>query len=93
MIAAHKITSADIARLKNSETTDEARKKIIDILKQNIGWNELNTLRPSEHEHSTSFATTTGLFGLSKERIALLSKEAEWKMTLQVKLYLPMLVN
>lgn len=93
VIAAHGITESDIAKLKNNGTTDEARKRIIALLQNNICWEELETMRPSESEHKFAFNTETGLFGLSEDCIALLAKEAEWKMTIQIRLYLPMLLN
>jgi len=93
VIASHGIPETDIVQLKNSETTDEARKRIVDLLKKNVKWNELRTMKPSENEHQVAFSTTTGLYGLSKERIALLAKEAEWKMIIQIRLYLPMLLK
>lgn len=93
VIAAHGITETEIAQLKNSGTTDEARKRLIALLENNIRWKELETMRPSESEHKSAFATSTGLFGLSEDRIALLAKEAEWKMTIQTRLYLPMLID
>jgi hypothetical protein len=50
-------------------------------------------LKPSEEEHKKAYAIGTGLFGLSKESVELLSKEAEWKVMMQVRLYLPMLLS
>lgn len=93
VIASHGITETDIAQLKNSDTTDEAHKKIIAILEKNTQWDELKAMKPSEDEHQIAFSTSTGLFGLSEDRIALLAKEAEWKMTIQIRLYLPMLID
>lgn len=93
VIDAHGIIESDIMQLKNNDTTDEARERVIALLKKNIKWKDLETMRPSESEHNVAYETRTGLFGLSKERIMLLAKEAEWKMTIQVRLYLPMLLN
>lgn len=93
VIVAHGLTDTDIALLKNSNTSGEARNRIIALLKNNIQWNELEAMRPTEKEHGIAYATGTWLFGLSKKRITLLAKEAEWKMTMQMRLYLPMLLN
>ena len=92
VITAHGISEADISLLKNIETTDMARQRIIALLKKNLRWDELELLRPTVNEHQLAYSTNTGLFGMSKERISLLAKEAEWKMTIQVRLYLPNLV-
>ncbi len=89
VIAAHLIPKMDIIQLKNSETTEAARERIVALLKKNVRWEELETIRPSEEDHRKAYSTGTWLFGLSKEKIDLLAKEAEWKMTLQVRLYLP----
>lgn len=89
VITAHQISPMDIIQLKNSDTTDAARDRIVTQLKKNVQWEELETIRPSEEEHKKAYATGTWLFGLSKEKIDLLAKEAEWKTALQVRLYLP----
>lgn len=93
VVAAHHITPDDIAQLKNSDTTNSARDRIITQLKINIQWDELKSLKPSQEEHRKAHAIGTGLFGLNKKKIELLSKEAEWKVMIQVRLYLPMLLN
>jgi NTE family protein len=93
VVAAHGISDIDIAQLKNSDTSDESRAKIIALLKNNIHWEELEAIRPTEKEHRIAYATGTWLFGLSEKRIALLAKEAEWKMMIQIRLYLPMIIS
>lgn len=54
---------------------------------------KLKDLKPSEKEHKKAYDIGTWLFGLSKKQIELLSKEAEWKVMMQVRLYLPMLLS
>lgn len=93
VMAAHGITLSDIEDLKNADTVETACKRIIALLKKNVGWDELEKIRPSEGEHLKSFSVGTWLFGLSKEKIDMLAKEAEWKTTLQVRLYLPMILT
>ena len=93
VIAAHRISPQDIMQLKNSDTTEAARERIVALLKKNVRWEELERIRPSEEEHKKAYATGTGLFGLNKDKIDLLAKEAEWKTTLQVRLYLPNIVK
>ena len=56
-------------------------------------FDDCKSLKPSEEEHKRAYAIGTWLFGLSKENVELLSKEAEWKVMMQVRLYLPMLLS
>ena len=93
VVDAHQITPEDIAQLKNSDTTVAAGVRIIAQLKRNIQWDDHKDLKPSEEEHKKAYAISTGLSGICKEKIELLSKEAEWKVMMQVRLYLPMLLN
>lgn len=93
VVATHQITPEDIAQLKNSDTAATAGGRIMAQLKRNILWDDLKNLKPSEEEHKKAYAIGTWLFGLSKENIELLSKEAEWKVMMQVRLYLPMLLG
>ena len=92
VISAHQIPPIDIVQLKNSYTAEAARARIVALLKENVKWEELCAIRPMKEEHDKAYSTSTGLFGLSEERIYQLSKEAEWKITLQVRLYLPNLL-
>ncbi len=93
VIAAHRIPPMDIIQLKNSDTTEAARARIVALLKDNVKWEELRAIQPMKEEHDKAYSTSTGLFGLSEERIDQLSKEAEWKTILQVRLYLPMILT
>ena len=93
VIAAHQIMPEDIAQLKSSDTSVTAGERIMNQLKKNIQWDEHRDLRPTEEEHNRAYAIGTSLFGLSKEKVALLSKEAEWKVMMQVRLYLPMIIS
>lgn len=93
VISAHQIPPMDIIQLKNSDTTEAARARIIALLKDNVKWEELRAIQPLKEKHDKAYSTSTSLFGLSEERIELLSKEAEWKVTLQVRLYLPMILS
>lgn len=93
VMTAHQITAEDITQLKNSDTTEMARDRIIAQLKRNVHWDDLKVLQPSAEDHKKAYAIGTWLFGLSRKKIELLSKEAEWKVMMQVRLYLPMLLN
>lgn len=93
VVTAHQITADDIAQLKNNDTTEMARDRIIAQLKRNVHWDDFKVLQPSVEDHKKAYAIGTWLFGLSKENVKLLSKEAEWKVMMQVRLYLPMLLS
>lgn len=93
VMAAHQITPDDIAQLKNSDTATAAGERIMARLKRNIHWDDLKKIKPTENDHKKAYAIGTGLFGLSRKKVELLAKEAEWKMTIQIRLYLPMLLN
>lgn len=92
VIACHNIQTSQIQRLKNSDTTDEARNEIKQLLKQNVKWDELESLRPNASEHSISFSVATNLTGLSVTQINSLVKQSEWMTYIQIRLYLPMIL-
>lgn len=93
VIVCHNIQTKQIQRLKNSDTTNDARNEIKQLLKQNVKWNELETLRPKASEHSIAFSVTTNLTGLSTTQINALIKQSEWMTFVQVRLYLPMIIK
>ncbi len=93
VMAAHHITPNDIAQLKNSDMATAAGERIMARLKRNIHWDDLKKIKPTEDDHKEAYTIGTGLFGLSRKKIELLANEAEWKMTIQIRLYLPMLLN
>lgn len=92
VIACHNIQTSQIQRLKNSDTTDDARNEIKQLLKQNVKWDELESLRPNASEHSISFSVATNLTGLSVTQINSLVKQSEWMTYIQIRLYLPMIL-
>lgn len=93
VLTAHQIKPEDIIQLKNSDTSAASGERIIAQLKRNIQWDEHKNMKPSEEEHKKAYTIGTWLFGLSREKIELLSKEAEWKVIMQVRLYLPMILR
>ena len=93
VLDAHGITEDNVEALKYTPTTQETRTYIINLLKNNIGWNELLHLKTTAEEHKKNNRTRTNLVSLKKSKINLLSKEAEWKTQIQVRLYLPFLIK
>ena len=59
------------------------------FVKQSIGWNELQTICPSEEEAAQARNVGTNLIRLSKKKRDALVKYAEWMTIVQVKMYLP----
>lgn len=93
VIKSHHISEDLIKKLKNTETSAEARNEIIAILKENTHWEQLLTSMPSATEHSIAYKVSTNLTGLSEKQINALIKHAAWMTDIQVRLYLPILLN
>lgn len=89
----HQIPQQDIEDLKNVHLASDARRRIITRLKQNILWNEYQTIQPSVKGHKKANKICTSLTCLTSKQISLLSNEAEWKTQMQVRLYLPFLLD
>ena len=68
-----------------ADAEDAVSETLLTLIRKNISF--------KDEEHKKAYAIGTGLFGLSKESVELLSKEAEWKVMMQVRLYLPMLLS
>ena len=93
VIACHNIQTDQIQRLKHNDTTNDARDEIKKLLRQNVKWDELESLRPNASEHSIAFSVGTNLTGLSIAQINSLVKQSEWMTFIQVRLYLPMILK
>lgn len=63
--------------------------EFIALVKQSIGWDELQKTCPTEKEAACAKNVGTNLIGLSKKKRDALTKYAEWMTTVQVRLYLP----
>lgn len=66
---------------------------MISKIKQSIQWDELEEIKPSFEEINIAKKVGTNLIGLSKKEIDSLIKFAEWMTTIQVRLYLPNLLD
>lgn len=67
--------------------------KLKNKVKASICWDEMKDSMPSEKEINIARKVGTNLTGLSDKKINALVKYAEWMTTIQVRLYLPNLVN
>lgn len=94
----HSINEEDAKRIKLSFGSDDAEDKefissIISRIKYSINWEDLEKIKPSAKEITTAKKVNTNLIGLSQNKIDSLIKFAEWMTSIQVKLYLPNLLN
>lgn len=78
---------------KNNVVKDEAERCIVKRLKANINWDSLRKQMPTEEERAIAIAVKTRLEGLSRKQIDALVKQANWLTELQIRLYLPELLN
>jgi len=85
----------DISNLKSNNliVKETAFQNLVEQLKQNIGWTELEKIMPSMEEHKIAKSVGTNLIALKKSQIDALIKHSNWLTEVQVKLYLPYLVT
>lgn len=94
----HSITEEDAQKIKLAFGSNDVKDKafinsIILQIKQSILWDELEKTKPSLEEVKTAKKVGTNLIGLSQKEIKSLIKFAEWMTMIQVRLYLPNLLN
>ncbi len=94
----HDITEEDAIRIKTaygSGSTDDKAfiNAIICRIKESMHWIDLEKIKPSKEEISTAKKVCTNLTGLSQKKIDALIKFSEWMTTVQVRLYLPNLIE
>ena len=87
----HGITNDMISRLKNAQTSEETFNEILLLIKQNIGWKELEHRIPQNHKIAEK--VDTNLIGLSQKKINALIEHSEWMAEVQVRLHLPFLIQ
>ena len=68
-------------------------KRVTERVKNNISWNTLEHMRPTQEEIKVARGVGSNLTGLSKKKIYCLEKFAEWMTFVQVRLYLPNLTE
>jgi cell division septal protein FtsQ len=62
-------------------------------VKRSILWDDLEKIKPSSTEIKIAKKVGTNLIGLSPQKIESLIKFAEWMATVQIRLYLPNLLD
>ena len=84
------MTPVTARKLKQANMIDGSiMTEFIALVKQSIGWDELQKTCPTEKEAACAKNVGTNLIGLSKKKRDALTKYAEWMTTVQVRLYLP----
>ena len=91
----HNIIEEDIINLKNNDRSISsiASKKIVAQLKQNIKWQDLESIMPTKEEYNIAKAVGTNLTSLKKGQIDALIKHSNWLTETQIRLYLPYLIT
>ena len=95
VLKAHQITEQMIVDLKSADkgVSSQAFSTVVKHVKSNIGWDELSSKTPSREVLDIAQSVGTNLKNLKKEQIEALIAHSEWLSEIQVKLYLPFLVN
>lgn len=88
----HGITKSDVDNLI-SQPSDELIESIANKIKKSIDWDRLEKSKPSKESELLARQTGTNLTALSINRINALIAHSEWMTEVQVRLYLPFLVN
>lgn len=94
----HNITVEEAQKIKmdfDSKNTEakEFIASIITRIKENIKWDDLCKIKPTNKEIEIAKKVGTNLIGLSQNKINSLIKYSEWMTTVQVRLYLPNLLK
>lgn len=95
VLKAHHITEQMVADLKsaNKSISSQAFSDVVKQVKTNISWDELSVKIPPRDVIDIAQSVGTNLKSLQKEQIEALIAHSEWLTEIQVKLYLPFLVN
>jgi NTE family protein len=89
----HQIKKRDIEDLKNPDTHEVAEARLMTQLKQNIGWEQLTLIMPTQQEDTIAKSVGTNLTALKESQLNSLIKHSNWLTEVQVRLYLPYLVT
>ena len=91
----HNLNENDIRNLESDDKAikESAFQNLVEQLKQNIGWIELERIMPSIEEHRIAKSVGTNLTALSEKQINALVKHSNWLAEVQIRLYLPYLIT
>lgn len=92
VLSAHGISLDDVRAFRKNSDKD-AKLRIEKCFKKSIGWQELLDKAPSKEFHNAALSVGTNLTPLSGKKIDALSAHSEWLTELQIKTYLPHLLQ
>jgi NTE family protein len=94
LLAFHHIQKEDIDDLRSSDKSvrQAATERLAAQLKQNVGWSDLELIKPSPQEDSLAKSVGTNLTALKKNQIDALITHSSWLTEVQIRLYLPYLI-
>lgn len=95
LIKQHNISAKDVRSLREGNDQEKvvARDHIAEKLKENIGWSDIVKQMPLVEERKIAVNISTNLTALSEKKIDVLMKQASWMTEMQVRIYLPSLLN
>ena len=91
LLALHNISKKEIDNI--GDEGSPSYNNILAKLKQNINWSVLEESKPSLSDRNIARSVGTNLMGLSSEKINALIRVSEWLTEVQVRLYMPELIE
>ena len=91
LLALHNISKEDINNIGDEGSL--SYNAMLVKLKQNINWSVLEESKPSLNDRNIARYVGTNLMGLSSEKINALIRVSEWLTEVQVRLYMPELIE
>lgn len=88
----HNITDEEVTRLMN-ENDEALFKELQEKFEKSIDWHTLIKNAPSEEEYSIAYRVGTNLNPLTYRQMDALSEYADWLTELQIRTYLPYLID
>lgn len=87
----HKLPGELVQKVKNGDSNafNEARL----IVEESIGWTHLLKKQPNKETYKIARAVSTNLRGLEQKQINALIEVSDWMTEVQVKTYLPNLID
>lgn len=91
LLALHNISKDEIDNI--GDEGSQSYNNLLTKLKQNINWSVLEETKPSLDNRNIARAVGTNLMGLSSQKINALIQVSEWMTEVQVRLYMPELIE
>ena len=91
LLTLHNISKDEIDNI--GDEGSQSYNNLLTKLKQNINWSVLEETKPSLDNRNIARAVGTNLMGLSSQKINALVQVSEWLTEVQVRLYMPELIE